>query len=252
MTGIAPQTTRRLARDFAASNRAVWYGRVGTCAQKFGAITQWLFSLINVVTGNLDSPGGFMWTTPAVDLTDDPTGDRGSYGGWHTRLRGLPSFGGEVPAVTFAEEMLTEGDGQIRGFINVGGNPVLSFPNGSLVDEALASLDFMVALDPYINATSRHANIILPAPNAIHCEHYELVFYSLAVRNVAKFNEPVLTPQAGAMKDWEIMVALAQRISKRKGKPVLPPVSPAEIIDQALQQGRYGKGMGHPLGLSLD
>jgi len=252
VTGIEPQVTRKLARDFAASKRAVWYGRVGTCAQKFGAITQWLFSLINVVTGNLDHPGGFMWTTPAVDLTADPNSDRGSYGEWHTRLRGLPSFGGEVPAVTFAEEMLTEGDGQIRGFVNVAGNPVLSFPNGPLVDKALASLEFMVALDPYINATSRHANVILPAPNAIYCDHYELVFYTFAVRNVAKFTGPVLPPPEGAMTDWEIMVALGQRISERKGKPVMPTMSPAEMIDQALQQGRYGKAMGHPLELSLD
>lgn len=252
VTGIEAETIRHIARDFAAADRAVWYGRVGTCAQQFGTITQWLFSLINVVTGNLDRPGGFMWTTPAVDLTADPNADPGRYAEWRTRLRGLPSFGGEVPAATFAEEMLTEGEGQIRAFVSIAGNPVLSFPNGPRVDEALASLEFMVALEPYINATSRHANVILPAPRALECDHYEMVFYSFAVRNVTKYMQPVFPVTDGAMLDWEIMVALGQRIAERKGEPVMPTMSPAEMMDLALQSGHYGKAAGHPLELNLD
>ena len=252
VTGIEANATRALAREFAKAERAVWYGRIGTCAQEYGAITQWLFSLINIVTGNLDRPGGYMLTTPAVDLTQDPNIDPGRYAEWRTRLRGLPSFAGEVPASSFAEEMLTPGDGQIRAFVCTAANPVLSFPNGRHFDKAFESLDFMVALDPFITATSRHADVILPAVPPLQGDHYELVFYSFAVRNVTKFIQPSLPTLDGGMLDWEILVALGERIAACKGLPVEPTISPADMVDFALQNGHYGKAAGHSAELSLD
>ncbi len=250
--GIDSSAIRQLARDFAGAERAVWYGRIGTCAQEFGAVTQWLFSLINIVTGNLDRPGGYMLNTPAVDLTRDPNIDPGRYAEWRTRIRGLPSFGGEVPASSFAEEMIAAGHGQIRAFVCIAANPVLSFPNGTTLDKALESLDFMVSLDPFITATSRHADVILPAIPHVECDHYELAFYSFAVRNVTKFIQPSIETSDDGMSDWEILVALAERIAKRKGVSIEPTVSPAEMVDFALQNGHYGKAAGHPAELSLE
>ena len=252
VTGIATNTIRALAREFAGAERAVWYGRIGTCAQEYGAVTQWLFSLINIVTGNLDRPGGYMLTTPAVDLTQDPNIDPGHYAEWRTRLRGLPSFAGEVPAASFAEEILTPGQGQIRAFVCTAANPVLSFPNGRQLDKALESLDFMVALDPFITATSRHADVILPAVPHLQSDHYELAFYGLAVRNVAKFIQPSIPTVDDGMLDWQILVSLGERIAARKGLPVEPTISPAEMVDFALQNGHYSKAAGHPAELSLD
>ena len=252
VTGIGANTIRQLAREFAAAERAVWYGRIGACAQEFGAVTQWLFSLINIVTGNLDRPGGYMLNTPAVDITQDPNSDPGRYAEWRTRIHGLPSFGGEVPASSFADEMLTPGKGQICGFVCIASNPVLSFPNGRKFDEALQSLDFMVSLDPYITATSRHADVILPALPNVECDHYELAFYGLAARNVTKFAERSIQPPEDGMSDWEILVALGQRIAACKNLPIEPTISPSEVVDLALQSGHYSKSTGHPAELSLE
>jgi anaerobic selenocysteine-containing dehydrogenase len=251
-TGIDAGTIRRLAREFAAQESAVCYGRIGTCAQEHGAVGQWLFHLINIATGNLDRTGGFMLNTPAVDIAADPNSDPGIYDAWRTRVRGLPSFGGEFPAATMAEEMLTEGGGRIRAFVCVGANPVLSFPNGRHLDEALAGLDFMVSLDPFINETSRHANIILPPVSALEQDSYELLFYTLAVRNIGRYVEPLFSAQDNGLLDWEILVALGKRLLGRKGLPEAPTISPAEMIDIALQAGHYGKAAGHPMELSLD
>ena len=252
VTGINADAIRQLARDFAGAERAVWYGRIGTCAQTFGAITQWLFSLINIVTGNLDQPGGCMLNTPAVDLAQDPHIDPERYNEWQSRVRGLPSFGGEIPASSFAEEMLAPGEGQIRAFVCIAANPVLSFPNGRKLDQAFESLEFMVALDPFITASSRHADVILPAVPHVECDHYELAFYSFAVRNVTKFIEPSIKASDAGMADWEILVALAERIAARKGISIEPTLSPAEMVDLALQHGHYGEAAGHPAALSLE
>ena len=157
---------RRLAREFAAAESAVCYGRIGVSTQEFGGVCQWLINVLNIVTGNLDRPGGAMFTLPAFDPVTAPESlaPRGSFARWHSRVRKLPEFAGELPVVTLAEEILTEGPGQIKALVTSAGNPVLSTPNGRELDRALAGLEFMASIDFYINETTRHAHIILP-PN---------------------------------------------------------------------------------------
>merc|ERR1711969_417050 len=56
--GIAADTIRRLVREFAAAEKASVYGRIGLCNQEFGTLASWLVDVVNVLTGNLDKPGG--------------------------------------------------------------------------------------------------------------------------------------------------------------------------------------------------
>ena len=138
-----PTTVKRLARELRAAPKGVLYGRVGACTQEFGGLCMWLINVLNAVTGNLDEPGGSMFSSPAIEVRGTVGGfgaGRGSYGRWKSRVRGFPEFGGELPASVMAEEMLTDGEGQIRAMITVAGNPVLSTPNGSQVDQGYASL----------------------------------------------------------------------------------------------------------------
>lgn len=250
-TGIAAHETRRMARELAAAESGVVYGRIGVSTQKFGGLCQWLINVLNVLTGNLDAPGGAMFTRPAVDVVGltTLTGQTGSVGRAHSRVRGLPAVGGEFPAAAMAEEILTPGDGQIRGMITVAGNPVLSTPNGAQLDEALAQLDFMVAIDIYINETTRHANIILPTTTGLETEHYDLVFHLLAVRNTAKFSPALFEPEAGMLHDWQVLGELRQRLEGggKINRKTLPGkiefqkrLPPHKLIDLALRFGPYG------------
>jgi anaerobic selenocysteine-containing dehydrogenase len=226
-TGIAASEIRSLARDFAGAPSAVAYGRVGACTQEFGGLTAWLIVALDAVTGNLDREGGFMFTTPAADLVGlaSRTGDRGHFGVWRSRVRGLPEFGGELPAATLAEEIDSEGDGRIRALVTVAGNPVLSTPNGARLDRALGKLDFMVAIDLYRNETSRHANLILPTSFGLERDHYDLVFYLLAVRNAARYVKALVPPPPGVRGDFEVLLDLAMSVRRKGG-------------------GRRGRGLG--------
>ncbi|MCA9947289.1 MAG: molybdopterin-dependent oxidoreductase, partial [Anaerolineales bacterium] len=250
-TGISAEAIRQLARNFAQANTAVCYGRIGVSTQQFGGLCHWLINLLNFVTGNLDSPGGAMFTLPAVDVVGITTltGQKGHYGRWHSRVRQLPEFGGELPVSALAEEMLTPGEGQIKGMVTIAGNPVLSTPNGRQLDEAFAGLEFMVAIDIYINETTRHANIILPPTTGLETEHYDLAFHTLAVRNTAKYSQPLFAPAENARHDWQIFQELRHRMV---GQP-LPTrqtpqgkldffgrMRPGQIIDLALRFGPYG------------
>jgi len=238
-TGIAAAQTRAVALAFARAPSAVAYGRMGTCTQRHGTLCQWLIQLLNVATGNLDREGGSLVTKPAVDLVAAAVSKPGGFARWKSRVSGKPEALGELPAAVLAEEILTPGQGRVRALVAVAGNPVLSAPNGRRVDEALAALEFMVAIDPYVNETSRHADLILPGTTALERDHYDLVFNHLAVRNVARYGPAVLPKPAGALHDWEILQGLGDALADRLGVPrkSLPP--PDVIVNAGLRMGPY-------------
>ncbi|MCX4246375.1 molybdopterin oxidoreductase family protein [Paraliomyxa miuraensis] len=254
-TGVPAEVTRRLARGLLEAGSGVVYGRMGCSTQAFGALCQWAINLLNLVTGNFDRPGGAMFTSPAVDALDLPKGlgvGRGSFGRWRSRVRQLPEFGGELPVACMAEEMLTEGPGQIRGMLTLAGNPVLSTPNGARLDEAFAGLETYVAVDLYVNETTRHAHIILPPTSPLERSHYDLIFHMLAVRNTAKFSEACFEPPADAKHDWQILLELKQRLEKLRGVGVaqrlmdeaLLRLGPDRMVDLGLRAGPYGGRFG--------
>ncbi|ASR33709.1 dehydrogenase [Prauserella marina] len=214
VTGVDPGRVRALAREIAGTPRAVVYGRVGVCTQEFGGLATWLVVVLNALTGHLDEPGGAMFTTPAVDVLplSSLTGQRGGFGRYHSRVRRLPEFDGELPVSTLADEIETPGRGQVRALITVAGNPVLSSPNGRRLDTALAGLDFMVSIDPYLNETTRHADVILPPTVHLERSHYELGLANYAVRNTARYSPPVVERASDQRHDWEIVLQLASRV----------------------------------------
>ncbi|MDV9032074.1 molybdopterin oxidoreductase family protein [Pseudomonas sp. RAC1] len=247
LCGIEAEQIRQLARDFAAAERAVCYGRMGVSTQTFGTLCHWLVQLINLVTGNLDRVGGALCTDPAVDLVASTSG--GHFDQWRSRVSGLPEYGGELPVAALAEEMLTPGEGQIKALVTVAGNPVLSTPNGRQLDGALAGLEFMLSIDLYINETTRHADLILPSTSALENDHYDSTFNLLAVRNVTRFNRAILAKPQGALHDWEIFVGLARAFAERAALELKPTLPPAQMIDLALRTGPRGEAS--PWNLSL-
>ncbi|MDF9620468.1 molybdopterin-dependent oxidoreductase [Pseudomonas entomophila] len=238
LCGVAQDDIRQLARDFAAAERAVCYGRMGVSTQAFGSLCHWLVQLINLVTGNLDRNGGALCTEPAVDLVASTAG--GHFNLWQSRVSGLPEYAGELPVSALAEEILEPGEGQVRALVTVAGNPVLSTPNGRRLDEALAGLDFMLSIDLYINETTRHADLILPSTSALENDHYDSTFNLLAVRNVTRFNRAILPKPEGALHDWEIFVGLAKAFARRAQVELKATLPPAQMIDIALRKGRHG------------
>nr|WP_298114325.1 molybdopterin oxidoreductase family protein [uncultured Pseudomonas sp.] len=246
--GVPAETIRQLARDFAAADKAVCYGRMGVSTQAFGTLCHWLIQLINLVTGNTDREGGALCTEAAIDLTTSSSGTH--FARWRSRVSGLPEYGGELPVAALAEEMLTPGEGQIRALVTVAGNPVLSTPNGRQLEQALDGLEFMLSIDTYINETTRYADLILPPTGPLEHDHYDMTFNSFAVRNVARFNQPVLEKPAGALHDWEIFVGLAKALAGRLGVELKPTMEPAQIVDLGLRMGRYGDKSEHKLSLA--
>jgi anaerobic selenocysteine-containing dehydrogenase len=211
-TGIKAQVIKQLVKELSQNPKAVIYGRMGVSVQEFGLLSQYLIMVLNILLGNLDEEGGMMFPTPAADPV--AASGPGYFAKKHSRVRNLPNFNGEFPVATLADEILTPGEGQIKGMLCVAGNPVLSTPNGEKLDTALESVDFMVSVDCFLNETSRHANIILPPVSAIERDHYDLAFHNLAVHNTAKFSKGFY-PEKGGKHDWQIFLNLVKHLDKK-------------------------------------
>ncbi len=264
VSGIPAEEIRRIAREFAAADGAAAYGRMGLSTQGFGSLCQWAINLLNMLTGNLDRPGGVLFPEPAIDAAKNGLLGPGHFDAWRSRVRDMPEFGGELPVSCFAEEIDTAGDGQVKAVLTIAGNPVLSTPDGRRLGEALARLDFMASVDIYLNETTRHADVILPPTTALERDHYDLVFHMLSVRNTARFTPAVFAKPEDSMHDWEIFRELALRTSARihRKRPLLQRVvrrsrlmlSPTAIVALLLATGRktsMRQLLKHPEGVDL-
>ena len=239
-TGLEPELIRRIARELAAAPTAAVYGRIGTTTAEFGTTASWLVEAVNLLTGNLDEPGGAMFTTPAVG---GPTtrgkpgigsGFRIGRGGGRTVVSGHPEVMGEYPVAALAEEITDAGDARVRALVTVAGNPVLSTPHSEKLAEALDRLEFMVSVDIYLNETTRHADVILPPPSQLQREHYDVALLSYAVRNVANYSEAVLPIDSDSPDEWEILCKIAA-IAQGLGPDADPALADDAAIDGMIQ-----------------
>lgn len=250
MSGLPADEIRRLAHELRDADAGVVYSRIGVSAGPWGSVCQWAVNCLNVISGNLDRVGGAMFTTPAIDAVGTGLIGRGHHGAWRSRVRGLPETAGELPVSVLREEIETPGKGQVRAVLTVAGNPVLSTPDGTRLDSALTDLDFMAAVDIYVNETTRHADVILPPTTALERDHYDLVFHLLAVRDTSRFTPAVFEKEKDQRHDWEIFREITLRTTARLDRK--PPLkkrlvqrarltaSPTFLIGQLLRRGDSG------------
>lgn len=255
-TGIAAADIERIAVELASAKSAICYGRTGLSMQEFGGLCNWLMMVINVITGNMDEPGGMTFPLPAIDALDTVDGARGSFDRYRSRVSGRREFAGEFPVSVLAEEITTPGDGQIRGLISIAGNGALSLPNGKLFEAALDELEFMVSVDLYINETTRHADIILPAVGPFEKSHYDLFYHTYDTINWTAYNPPLFEPERPGYTDFEIISEVLGRLVVRRSRNPLKRafatiasaivrrwVTPELILDLGLRFGPYGAGL---------
>jgi anaerobic selenocysteine-containing dehydrogenase len=288
--GVSAQEIRTLAREIAGAPSAAVYGRMGTSTVEFGTITSWLVDVVNILTGNLDRPGGVMFARSSVAAAPRSArpGRGFTTGRWNSRVSGYPEVMSELPTVAIPEEIETPGDGQIRAMITIGGNPVLSAPDGPRLADALETVDFMLSVDPYLNETTRHADVILPPPPPSRAGHFDIAFAAASVRNNARYTPAVLPLAEGRPDECEILSRLTliikglgadadptlvddEAIAAKLGREVADPDSPVagrtveeltamlpdgpgyeRRLDMMLRLGPYGDGFGAtPDGLTL-
>ncbi len=276
-------TIRRLAREIAGAPSAAVYGRIGLCNQEFGTLASALIDVVNILTGNFDRPGGLMFGRPiawSVNSLPNPEFANGlEFGRWKTRVRGAAEVLGQAPLSCMAEEIATPGEGQIRALVTIAGNPVISAPDAGRLDEALPQLECMIAIDNYLNETTRHAHVILPGLSALEQPHFDDLIAMWAVRSAGNYSAPVFPPAPGRPAEWEILLklgalaggmtldqidvaaiddgyfmalAMAQGMDAAKVLPLYEGRGPERLLDLQIRTGPFGDRYGeNPGGLTL-
>ncbi|MGB7404228.1 MAG: molybdopterin oxidoreductase family protein [Pacificimonas sp.] len=251
--GIPEADIRSLAAELGDEDPAIVYGRIGVSTQRWGTLNLWLIQLLNIAIGAMDREGGVMFSNPAIDLAG--SAGPGTYDRFRSRIGDHPECIGEFPSATIAEEIITPGEGQVRALVTVAGNPVLSAPGGTQLDDALETLDLMVSIDMYVTETSRHADYILPPCGPLQKDHYPLALGPLAVRNYACYSPPIFEKAEDELSDWEIVAGLAAAIETAKGGSAANPRHPRDFLDMALQRGPHELTLAeveaHPHGIDL-
>ena len=280
---IPADTIRRLAREIAGAPSAAVYGSIGLCNQEFGTLASALIDVVNILTGNFDRPGGLMFGKPiawSVNSLPNPEFANGlEFGRWKTRVRGAAEVLGQAPLSCMAEEIATPGEGQIRALVTIAGNPVISAPDAGRLDDALPRLECMIAIDNYLNETTRHAHVILPGLSALEQPHFDDLIAMWAVRSAGNYSAPVFPPAPGRPAEWEILLklgalaggmtleqidvaaiddgyfmalAMAQGIDAAKILPLYEGRGPERLLDLQIRTGPFGDRYGeNPGGLTL-
>ncbi|MGV0052350.1 molybdopterin-dependent oxidoreductase [Mycobacterium colombiense] len=284
VSGIDADRIRRLARELAATEKSVVYGRIGLCNQEFGSLASWLVDVINILTGHFDTPGGAMFPKPAAwSITTQPLpglqDGAPEFGRWHTRVRGAKEVLGQAPVSCMAEEIATPGDGQLKALITVAGNPVLSTPAGDKLDEVLPMLEAMISVDLWLNETTRHADVILPGLSPLEQPHHDDLILLFAIRSIANYSAPVFDP-GDRPHEWEILIrltglctgtpaedvdvtaiddgffdylAFTQGLDGAQIRKLYDHGGPERMLDLTLRTGPFGDQYGkNPGGLTLD
>jgi anaerobic selenocysteine-containing dehydrogenase len=286
VTAIDAERIRGLARELATTPRAVVYGRIGTCNQEFGSLASWLVDVVNILSGHFDIEGGSMFPRAAawsVTVQPIPGLEDGApeFGRFHTRVRGAKEVLGQVPVSCLAEEIATPGEGQIKALITVAGNPVLSTPAGHMLDEVLPTLDAMIAVDLWLNETTRHADVILPGSSPLEQPHHDDLILNFAINSIANYSAPVFArPDPDAPEEWEILIrltglctgmaaedvdvaaiddgffdymALTKGLDGAEIRKLYDHGGPERILDFTLRTGPFGDQYGaNPDGVTLD
>ena len=160
------------------------------------------------MTGRLDRPGGRRYERGYVDtvkifsLLAKPLAGR-------SRVRGLPAVAGHHALAELAEEITTPGSGQIRAMILDSGNPVVSGPDGAALDEALASLDLLVAVDLVQRESHRHAHWLIPAAHWLERSDLMPLVSQLQDQPFAQYGRQVVEPPPGVREEWEFFTDVA-------------------------------------------
>lgn len=201
----------RAARLFAAGPRGFATAGTGPNMAPRGTLSEYLLLCLNTLCGRwlragerLPNPGVLMPASPQRAQAVAPTPAWGF--GERLRIRGFGNTAAGLPTAALAEEILLEGEGQVRALICVGGNPVAAWPNQQKTLEAMQRLELLVTIDPEMSATARLAHYVIAPRLALEqpgitlpVESLSMFAYGMGYETpYAQYAPKLVDPPAGA------------------------------------------------------
>lgn len=198
-----------VAERFATATSAMCVSRTGVSQTLSGTVAEWLGHVLNVITGNLDRPGGRYFQPGYIDVAGFMGRLKFAPLTGNSRVRGLPPVGGGHALAELPGEITTPGPGQVRALFLNSGNPVVSGPDGRALDEAMAELDLLVVLDLVQRESHRHADWLLPVAHWLERDDLLWFFSSGQDQPYVQYGRRAVLPPPGAREEWRFFADLA-------------------------------------------
>ena len=216
--GLDPLQIVTAARMFASAQRGIASTGTGTEMAGQGTLVAYLVSALNIICarfcqeGELSSiPRVFTAVSPRRAQVGAPIPLYGE-GFPKSRFRDLTHLGTEMPCNVLADEILTPGDGQIRALINIGGNPVVAFPDQDKIAAALDSLDLLVSIDVTMAQTARRSHYVLAPQMCLERDDISNLSEWWYEVPYARYTEAVADAPGDLIDEYAMLWGLAQRM----------------------------------------
>ena len=207
-TGILPEQVRALARTYAERQPASLFTGNGVEHHGHGVNTARLLALLKAVSGNLDVPGGDLFTPrPKLnDMTEPMPEPQGTAIG-RERFPVFCRTRKEAHALSLVEAILEGTPYPVKGLVITGGNPTLEWPDSRRTRQALQALEFLMVIDIVRSPDSEYAHVLLPACTFLERDEHRVNVYQNLSCITARTQ--VVRPRFG-LPDQTIWVELAR------------------------------------------
>jgi len=203
VTRMPAASLREMVRAYREADGAALYSSTGVNMGGHGALAFWIQEVINAVSGNLDRRGGTLLGRGIIDFAK--LGARSGFGLSRetSRIGGFSAVNDAFPGGVLADEILTEGPGQLKALFVTGGNPLITMANSERLKRAFESLELLVTVDILPTETGTLAHYQLPATSPF--ERFDLPFafpllMGMQSRPYLQATEPVM-PTEGEQRD---------------------------------------------------
>ena len=230
------------ARMFAGANKGRVVTGTGPEMAGNGTLTEYLVASLNILCARFNQEGEKV-SAPMVfnPLMGGPKKAQVApkmptfgEGFAKSRIRGLGVLGKEMPCNVLADEILTPGEGQIKAFISIGGNPEIAFPDQQKVRRALEECELYIQVDPWMSASAKRADIILAPSMCLEREDINNVSDAFTEEAYAHYTEAMVPPPGDTMDEYEMLWWLAKHMGIEMNYP-----GGAASMDECPGQGHH-------------
>ena len=214
--GVPAADIIRAAQIFGEAKRGVAVSGTGPNMSPRAILTMHLIGVLNTLCGRVNRVGERVANPgvlqPARPRYAEVIGPEHAYGkGPWSRVRGLGEILGEMPTATLSDEILLEGEGQIKALICLGGNPVVAFPNQDKTVRAMQKLELLVCVDLYRSATAKLADYIIAPTLSLERDDVTMLTDTWYDEPYCHYTRAVLPKNPESLEEWEVYWELSHR-----------------------------------------
>lgn len=234
IAGVSVDALNELLASVRKAGRLAVETGTGVTMSVGANVTQWLAWVLMIVTDSMNRPGG-VWFHPGFinqfDVAALPVITE-IFGPGPPSRPELRSIVGDWPCAAVPDEINA---GNIRAFLNLGGNMIRSFPDATALRSALQKLDVFMTLEIIENETTALSTHVLPTKDQL--ERPDMTLWDFLSPRVAAQYTPAIVDAVGERRStWWVLAELIRRLG-HEPPGVLPADDRAPGADESMLQG---------------